>query len=170
MLAKVNKNFLLALLIVVFIVALVVIVGGTILGIVKARKASKKVIFRTLGSIIIAAISWILNFGWLRFMMTFLLFPIIHGILFFLANMFFCKYTDESPLMSKWNLLFIITYLIAYVFLPDAADAGGMYFFFGLINSDILSDVAYYLSIAAGIAHIVLFVLQFCEIRKIKKG
>lgn len=174
MLANVNSGFLLTLLIIAFVVAIVVIIGGTILGIVKARKNnsfnSKKVIFRTVGSITIVAISWILNFGWLRFFMTFLLVPVIHGIIFFLANVFFAKYIEQSSKMSKFNLLFFITYLISYLLLPDGGDIGEMYFFFGLIHNDAFSIVANFISSVAGTAHIILFVLQIVEMSRIKKN
>lgn len=174
MLANVNRSLLLTLLIIAFVVAIVVIIGGVILAIVKAIKNkssnSKKIIVCTFGSIIIAAVSWILNFGWLRFFMTFLLVPVIHGIVFFLSNMFFAKYTDQSPKMSRLNLLFIITYLIAYLLMPDGGDVGEMYFFFGLIHSDALSSAANFISSIAVIGHIVLFVMQIVEIRKIKKN
>lgn len=173
MLANVNRSLLLTLLIIVFVVAIVVIVGGVIFAIVKARKNnfpnSKKIIVCTFVSIIIAAVSWILNFGWIRFFMTFLLVPIIHGIVYFLVNLFFAKYTDQSPKMSRLNLLFIITYLIAYLLMPDGGDVGGMYFFFGLIHNDVLSGIASFISSIAVIGHIVLFVMQIVEIRKIKK-
>ena len=168
---------LLSLLIIMFVVAIAVavfiIVGGTIWVIVKARKNgfsnSKKVIFYTIGAIIIAAFSWVLNFGWLRFIMTFYLIPIIHAIIFFLANMFLAKYTDQSSKMQKLNSLFIIAYLATYVFLPDGGDIGEMYFFFGLIHNDIISYIASFVSRIAGVGHIVLFILQLVEINKIKK-
>lgn len=174
MLTNVNRSLLLALLIITFVVAIVVIIGGVIWAIVKARKNNssnyKKIIVCTLGSIIITAVSWILNFGWLRFFMTFLLVPVIHGIVFFLANMFFAKYTDQSPKMSRLNLLFIITYLFAYLLMPDGGDIGEMYFFFGLIHSDTLSGIANFISSIAVIGHIVLLIMQIVEMRKIKKN
>ena len=54
--------------------------------------------------------------------------------------------------------------------MPDGGDIGGMYFFFGLIHSDTLSVAANFISSVACIAHIVLFILQIVEIRKIKEN
>ncbi len=174
MLANVNRGLMLALLIIGLVIVFSAVIGGLIWAIVKARKNnsrnSVKVIVCTVGSIFIAAVSWILNFGWLRFFMTFLLVPVIHGIVFFLANMFFAKYTDQSPKMSRLNLLFIITYLTAYLFMPDGGDIGEMYFFFGLIHSDILSNIAFFISNIVATGHVVLFVLQIFEMRQIKKN
>ena len=174
MLANVDRGLLLTILVLAFAVAIVVIAGRVIWSIVKARKSrypnSKRIIFWTLGSIFITAVSWVLNFGWIRFVMTFLLIPIIHGIVYFLANLFFSKYIDKSSKMSKLNLFFIIIYVTAYVFMPDGADVGGMYFFFGLIHNDTLSSIASFIADIAGIGHIVLFIMQIIEAKKIKKN
>ena len=53
--------------------------------------------------------------------------------------------------------------------MPDGTDVGEMYFFFGLIHSDVLSGVANFISSIAVIGHIVLFVMQIVEIGKVKK-
>jgi len=155
------------------VLAIVVIVGGIIWSIIKIRKNNsskfKKVTIMTFASILIAAVSWVLNMGWVRFFMTILLIPVVHGIVFLLANLFFAKYIEQSPKMAKLNILFIATYLIAYLFLPDGADVGGMYFFFGLIHNDTLSTIAGSLSGIAVIGHIALFVIQMIEVFTIKK-
>lgn len=168
MLSNVNSSILLLLLIAGLVAVVTVIVVGVILAIVK-KGNSKKVTICTLVSIIIAGFSWILNFGWLRFFMTFLLIPVIHGTVFFLSNIKFAKYTDQSTKMKKMNFLFIITYLMSYFLMPDGGDTGEMYFFFSLIHNDILAGIASFVSSIAITAHILLFVLQIVEIRKIKK-
>ena len=159
-------------------VGLLLVIGLIVFGIVKAIKTlrqnnfygKRKTILMSLLYILIVLVSWFLNMGWIRFFMTFLLIPFIHAIVFFLTNFFATKYFDKSPKIRKLNLWFIISYLITYLLMPDGGDIGGMYFFFGLIHSDILSGVANFISSVAGIAHIVLFVLQIVEIRKIKKN
>ncbi len=169
-----NGNSLIKLLIIMFLVAIVgsiaLILGRVVLAMVKAIKnsapASKKVIFYTIGAIIIAAASWVLNFGLLRFLLTILMIPMIHGILFLFANIYFAKYTEKLPNMKKLNLLFIITYLIAYVFLPDVDEM----VFFGLIHNNIISYIASFISRIAGVGHIVLFILQIVKIKEIKKS
>ena len=110
MLANVDKRLLLALLIAVTVIAVVIIVGGVFLAIVKARKRNSpqimRSIFFTIGAIIIAAISWIYNIGWLRFVLTFLAIPIFHAIAFFLTNFFSAIYFDKSEKLKKQSVLF----------------------------------------------------------------
>ncbi|MBE7011992.1 MAG: hypothetical protein E7415_04900 [Ruminococcaceae bacterium] len=174
MLANANLGLLLNLFVVLVVIAIVGVIGGVIWSIAKARKSgfrnSKRIVIWTVISIIIAAASWVLNFGWLRFFMTFLLIPVIHGIVFFSLSIFFAVYVDKSPKMLKFNVFFIITYLLSYVFMPDGADRGEMYFFFGLIHNDSLSSIAFYISGISFIVHIVLFFMQIFEVRKIKKA
>lgn len=172
MLANVNRNLLFIVLIVAFFVSVFTVIGGLIWAFVRLKKncsphAKKTVVF-TLLSIVVAAASWILNFGWMRFFMTLLALPFLHGVGYFLANMFFAKYVDQSPEISKMNFWFIATYLLAYLFFPDGGDIGEAYFFFGLIQSDALFSIAYYVSVLAMIGHVVLFVMQIDRIRKIK--
>lgn len=69
MLSNVNRSLLLYLLIGIIIIAVLVIVGGTILAIIKAYRkgehSKRKCIFLTLLCIAIAATSWIFNMGWM---------------------------------------------------------------------------------------------------------
>ncbi len=169
-----NMNFFLILLIAFFVIAIAVVAGGMIWAIVKARKENGsnyiKTIVITVSSMLVAAVSWVLNLGWLRLFMTFFMVPVIHGIVFFIANLCFAKYIDKSTKMKKMNMLFIITYLIAYIILPDGGDEGGMIFFFGLIQNHILSFVAMYASYIAFIGHIILFIMQIEQVKKIKRN
>ena len=63
----------------------------------------------------------------------------------------------------------MITFLLCYIFLPDGGDYGEMYFFFGLIKSNVLSRIAEYIAEVAFIVHFVLFILQIVEMVKLKK-
>ena len=54
--------------------------------------------------------------------------------------------------------------------MPDGGDYGSMYFFFSLIHNDTLSSVANFISSIAVLGHIVMFIMQLIEIKKIKKG
>ena len=87
MLANVSSNILLFLLILISVSFIGVIIGGSIWGILKGRKNNssniKTMIYITLLAIFIATVSWVLNMGWIRFIMTFLLMPFIHAIIFF---------------------------------------------------------------------------------------
>ena len=174
MLANVDKRLLLTFMIIGFVIALGIIIGVFIWSTIKIKKGKsdkfKKIIILTFGSIIIAAASWVFNFGWIRFFMTFLLVPVIHTIIFFLTNILLAMYTDRSSKMLKLNLWFVITYLSTYLFLPDGGDYGGMYFFFGLIHNNNLAYAASFIAEISAVVHVVLFVLQIVEVIKIKKS
>ncbi len=160
---------MLGLLIVVFLIVFGIVKGIKVL---KKNKfyGKKRNILMSLLYIAIVLASWFLNMGWLRFFMTILFIPFIHAAVFFMTNFFVDKYSDQSTKIKKLNLFFVITYLIAYLSMPDGGDVGGMYFFFGLIHSDTLSGLANFISSIAVIGHIVLFIMQIVEIKKIKKN
>ena len=159
-------------------VGLLLVIGLIVFGIVKAVKVlkqnnfygKKRTILMSIFYILIVIASWFLNMGWIRFFMTILLIPFIHAVVFFLTNFFATKYFDKSTKIRKLNLWFTISYLIAYLLMPDGGDIGGMYFFFGLIHNDTLSGIANSISSIAVIGHIVMFVMQIIEIKKIKKN
>ncbi len=130
----------------------------------------KKTILMSLFCIIIVMASWFFNMGWLRFFMTIILIPFVHAVVFFLTNFFAAKYFDKSTKIKKLNLWFIVSYIIAYLLMPDGGDIGEMYFFFGLIHSNKLSGMADSLSFAAFVGNIVFFAMQVSEIKKIKKN
>lgn len=174
MLSDVNRSLLLYLLIAIIIIAVLVIVGGTIITIIKSYKqgihSKWKAILITLLCIAIAAVSWIFNMGWLRFIMTFLLIPFIHAIIFFLVNLFSLKYIQKSKKLRNFYIMFCITYLLFYLLLPDAGDIGEMYVFFGLIQSNMFSYICNLISSVAIWGHIVILILQITEIIKIRKS
>ena len=173
MLASVPKNILLFLLGLFLGIAALVLVGGVVWAIRRMRKikgkGAKKYILFNFASVLVVAASWVLNFGWLRFFLTILLIPILHGLIYFVFNFYAFAYLEQSSKMKRYNMLFILTYLLTYLLLPDGGDVGEMYFFFGLIHNQILSGITYALSRVAFIAHIVFFVLQIVERIKIKK-
>ncbi len=156
---------------------LISIIGLIVFGIIKSiqflRKNSfygkTKMAILSIILILIVAVSWVINMGWFRFIMTILFVPFMHSIAFFLMNLYSAKYFDKSQKIKKLNLFYILTFLIFNIFMPDAADDGVSYFFFGLIHGSALSDIAYFIAIIAAISHVVLFVMQIVEIRKIKK-
>lgn len=168
MLAHIPHHILLFLLVTIPLIAVIVIISGSIWGFIK-MPGKATVILISIFSLIIAAASWIFNMGWIRFMMTLTLIPFIHAMIFFLTNLFTARYIDESQKLKILNLLFCITYMISYIFLPDGADTGGLYFFFGLIHNSTLSYVAQAISYIAFFAHIILFVMQIIQWVKQKK-
>lgn len=149
------------------------IIGASVFTIVKAYKTEDyikmKCMILTLLCMTIAAVSWLLNMGWLRFVMTYTLIPFVHAIIFFLANLFSAKYMQKSKKLKAIFIMFCITYLLSYLLLADGGDIGEMYVFFGLIHNNKIFYICNYLSGIAVFVHIVLLILQITEIAKIKK-
>lgn len=159
------------------IVQFIAIIGLIILGIAKLIKlikknnlvGNKKSLVLSIICIIIATASLVLNMGWIRFGMIFMLIPIIQPILFLMTNLYASQFFVESPRLRIINFLFIITYLIFWVLLPDGGDIGPSYCLFNLVHNDDFTDVAFAVSWIVGTAHIVFFVLQIIQFVKIKK-
>lgn len=174
MLSDLNRSLLLYILIAVIGIVALVIVVSTVITLIKSYKKGdlikRKVIAVTLTCIAVAAASWIFNMGWIRFIMTLLLIPFIHAIIFFLVNIFSSKYLLKSKKTKHIYIIFCITYLLFYLLLPDGGDVGEMYVFFGLIHSNTISNICNSISSFAILAHIILLILQIAEIIKIRKA
>ena len=173
MLKNVSREWLVFLLILILIIAIVFIAVRTTCFFIKLGKINtsnkKKTILISIFSIILAAVSWITNMGWIRFIMTLMMIPFIHAIIFFITDLYIASYIDKYWNIKLLNLLFYITYLLLYIFLPDGGDVGELYFFFGLIHSNVLSYIAQAISGIAFLVHIVLLILQIIQVAKIKK-
>lgn len=159
------------------IVQFVAIIGLIIWGIAKVIKLlkknrpikNKKPLVLSIICIVIATASLVLNIGWIRFGMIIMLIPIIQPILFLMTNLYASQLFVDSPRLRITNYLFIATYLIFWVLLPDGGDIGPSYCLFNLVRNDAFTDVAWAVSGIVGIAHIVFFVLQIIQFVKIKK-
>ena len=171
-----NSDLLLYLLLSVGIIVMLVIIGTIGISIrmfVKSNKEGKsnikKSIIITILHLALVGVSWVLNFGWLRFFGSILLIPFVHGVIFFWVNLFTWIYIDRSKKLKIMNLLFCTTYLLSYLLLPDGGDSGGMYVFFGLVQNDLIVSICAVISNLASTGHIVLLILQIIELIKIKK-
>ena len=79
------------------ILALAVAVLGIVLLMVKNKSfAQRCTIVTSLFCVVIVGISWVFNMGWLRLIMTFLLIPFAHAILFLITVFSTVKYVDKS--------------------------------------------------------------------------
>lgn len=164
------------LLIAFVLVNVIAVVGGVVWTICKALKMKDKKGFRaiilSMLCILVAACAWIFNFGWLRLVLTVMLVPFIHAIIFFITNTCASKYMDKSKKMKVCIWLFYITYILAYIMLPDCDDVK-TYMFFGLIRDDMteqsITGIGFLVSNISCLIHIIVFVLQIVEIRRIKK-
>lgn len=173
MLANFNTTLLLVLCLSILLIGVITGIVILIKSIISSRKNGNNTKLKyTLISVlfvIVAIVSWVLNMGWLRFIMTFLAVPIIHTIAFMIINNFSLSYVDKSVKLKRYVILSYTTYLLGYILLPDGGDVGTMYVFFGLIHNDIVASISYNISSIAFIGNIVLLVLQIVERKKIKK-
>lgn len=163
MLANIPRSVLPILLPFALLIAVSAVVGGMAWALVAARKRNvpqvKWILLASVLSVVIATASWLFNFGWIRFFLTFLCVPFVHAAVFFLTNILVAMYAEWSKKIGAIQICFGITYLLSYLLLPDAGDYGESYFFFGLVRSDAWSSVAGSIAFAAVLTHIVLFVL-----------
>ena len=67
------------------------------------------------------------------------------------------------------NYLFIATYVIFWVLLPDGGDIGPTYCLFNLVRNEAFTNLAWIVSGISGTAHVVLFVIQIIEFVILKK-
>ena len=118
--------------------------------------------------ILVAIAAWIFNFGWLRFIFTFLAIPVIHTIALMLVTNFALSHIEESPKIKWYIILSYVTYLLSYLLLPDSGDSGPGYMFFSLIHNDIITDICYDIAISSFICNIGIMVIQLIETIQIK--
>ena len=174
MMSAIPRMMLLVFVVIVCMIAFAVLMAaiGLSFTIVKHNRSPicKKSVITAFVAVAVAAVSWVLNFGWYRFIMTFVAVPIVHGMVFLISDLFFCKYVDKSSSLLKLNIFYVLSYLLTYLFFPDGGDTGTMYFMFGLIHSDILSFVAFFISAIAFVCSVILLVVQIVMVIKLKKA
>ncbi len=118
---------------------------------------------------ILMAISWIMNIGWYRLLLTFIAFPIIHSVLFINVNGKALLKLSASPKLKKYTILSFATYLLSYLTFPDGGDIGPMRVFFGLVQSNVIAMIAFHLCLISFIAHIVVSSRQMHEIKRLNQ-
>ena len=116
--------------------------------------------------ILIVASTWLFNLGWLRLFMSVVVIP--HSVIFVFMNLYSAKYFDISKKVKMLNALFVFTFVIAYVFMPDSSDINS-YAFWGLVHDEQVLNIAELISIIGFVGHITIFVIQLLQIEKIKK-
>jgi hypothetical protein len=120
-------------------------------------------------SIIVMLVSWILNLGWFRVVLTWICFPIIHAIIFGIVNGKALKKLHLSAKLRVYTVVSYVTYLISYLSFPDAGDYGPPYAFFGLIRNSNILYIALPISLACFAANIVITVLQIIETCRVQE-
>ena len=136
MLSNVPSTLIMTLLVIFGLIAFVAVVIGLIWmikKIIKSDKETKISSVLTILAVLIAAASWIFNMGWLRLILTFLLVPFIHAAILIAVSIVASKFYKTSNFMSLFNTLFLSSYAVAYVCLPDFDDVK-IYCFFTLVR------------------------------------
>lgn len=174
MLAYVSHNILWLILVSILLLSILAILAGIailIVNIVKAKHdkdyAKLKYNLLSIACILIVAVSWMTNLGWVR-IITIIIPPIHAMLLFFIVNGT-ASQSRFSPRLRWYIRLSCITYLLANILLPDGGDIGPMYVFFGLIRNNSIASLCSPVSELAFAANIVFLILQLVESRKIKK-
>ena len=124
----------------------------------KSDRHSNAVILTSLILVVIAAVSWILNAGWLRVFLTVVGAPFLHSIVFIVMSVFASKHARDSRRIRIASIVYQLTYILSYLCFPDGGDIGGMYFFFGLIHNDVLVSTAFFICIMSLISHFIVFI------------
>ncbi len=114
--------------------------------------------------------SWILNFGYLRMIMSFILFPIFHYVAALVINILSTKRWRFSGRLKIYTIIYNIVYVLFHLLLPDEVDDGERYFCYGLIKSDAISEFSKMVAWGCLVVGVVLFVLQIVEIVRVKKN
>ena len=152
----------------VMAVCFIIFLWSLILCILKVKntkfEGKKNVVLVSLGCIVVALVSWALNFGWLRFIMTLLAVPLTYAAIFFTVNIIAGKYFKSSPILKWCNILYVITFIAANVLYPDVAGTvkgvGDTYFLFGLVKNSPSMETVQQIANILIVVHAVLFVVQ----------
>ena len=123
----------------------------------------KRVFFYILISVLsvsFSAVTWIANFGWLRAYLMVNTVPFAHAAVFAATNIFASFYIEKCKHLRIVNLLFVATYLLTNLFLPDFGDGASGYFFFGLIKDGRFVTAASVFSVILFAVHLILFAVQ----------
>nr|QGT51196.1 hypothetical protein Firmicute1046_2720 [uncultured Firmicutes bacterium] len=118
--------------------------------------------------VILAAASWIFNFGWIRFFLTFTGLPVFHAVTFFFLNNFAASHIDKSRILKISTILCHVAYLTGYFCLPDAGDVDPMCAFFTLIRNEYIVNLFFIISFLGFSGSIVCLIVELIEASMIK--
>lgn len=123
-------------------------------------------------NLILIVASYVLNFGWIRVFALILFIP--YTIALTIINFIYVSKCSKTEFSKKSIKVLALTngfYLLANVLMPDGADVGGTYAFFGLIKnmSNMLGNIFEFVARACLVVHFVFFALQIKEMSKMNK-
>lgn len=153
-----------AVVIVAFVFGLIKVVRS----VVKGTMAQKIYSILSMVCVLVMAASWFFNFGWLRFIFTFIPLPVVHVIAWFFIVNGAIAHVHKSKRLNVYIILSYITFLGAYFLLPDGGDIGPMYVFFGLIRNDVVASICGTLQPLVLLANIVFLILTLALSIKLK--
>ena len=149
-------------------VCFIIFLWSLILCILKVKntkfEGKKNVVLMSVGCIVVALASWVLNIGWLRFVMSLLFVPLTYCAIFFTVNVVAGKYSKCSAKLKWCNILYMVTFIVANVLYPDVSGTvegvGDVYCLFGFIkNSQCITTLQSVANVVL-VIHAVLFVVQ----------
>ena len=123
-------------------------------------KNKTKLNILSLFMILIMFASWIFNFGWIRLALTFILFPVIQAVIFFIANRLSAKNINLKPVRLA-TVLSYATFLLPHLLILDCGDIGESYILFHLIESNKISEITSRIGYFFMLVHIACVILQF---------
>lgn len=123
-------------------------------------KNKTKLNILSLFMILIMFASWIFNFGWIRLALTFILFPLIQAVIFFIANRLSAKNINLKPVRLA-TILSYATFLLPHLLILDCGDIGESYILFHLIESNKISEITSRIGYFFIPVHIACVIMQF---------
>lgn len=151
-----------------FAVCFIMFIWSLLLCIFKTKSlkfdGKKNAVIVSICCVVVALASWVLNIGWLRFVLSIMLVPLIYGAMFLTTNVFAAKYSKKSTLLKWCNLLYMATYILANVLYPDVSGTvegvGDVYFLFGLVKNTSYTITIQNVAGVIVILHGLLFIVQ----------
>lgn len=141
--------------------------------IVKTAKAGRlrAIAYDIFSGVLIALVvgSWICNFGWVRLLASFFIFP-AHATLLFILVHVAAKYFVYSKKLKIYTHILYATYFLIYAFLPDVSDDGAPYMFFALIRDPLMIEVGKIVLGTALVLHVVMGILLLIEMSTAKRA
>ena len=114
--------------------------------------------------IIIAAISWVMNFGWYRVFLTWFPIPLVHTVAFAVLIHKAVYLMSRYKRFRIYSIFAHITYLASYLLFPDGGDMGPGYVFFGLIRNDAAYSIAMPISLTCFGVNVIIMAIMAVDV------
>ena len=114
--------------------------------------------------IIIAAISWVMNFGWYRVFLTWFPIPLVHTVAFAVLIHKAVYLMSRYKRFRIYSIFSHITYLASYLLFPDGGDMGPGYVFFGLIRNDAAYSIAMPISLTCFGVNVIIMAIMAVDV------